>query len=330
MLRAITAYGLLSFLLLFAQQHVSAATTVGDLQISEAGKVTITLRDGEVQQVPELPNGDLQLPAPNPPNEISDQGRIPAGGVALRYFLKTKNGILITSYDFEDRLAAWTIYTPLLSKTNMRNGSPNAAGETLRSKDLPDHTYKQERLVKRSGDILDIECQYLIGLYYWDDLISVNSKNRESEVEDYKDEREAFKWMLRAATYGHPMAQRFVGRSYQMGWGVTKDLSESTKWYRRSADQGNAAGLLALSEAYRLGRGVPKDQIEGCAYINLAAAKDERLRPIADEIESTLPPEARLLAQQRSKQLQKEIEDRKAAAEEAIKAANGAEKSRGA
>lgn len=54
---------------------------------------------------------------------------------------------------------------------------------------------------------------------------------------------------------------------------------------------------------------MPKDEIEAYAYINLAASKDEAFRGYFNELESKLPPNVRFAGQQRTKQLQKELED---------------------
>ena len=81
-----------------------------------------------------------------------------------------------------------------------------------------------------------------------------------------------------------------------------------------AADQGLDRAKYNLGVAYFNGWGVPKDYIEAYAWWNLAAISDgtapmtpaKRWR---DDLERRLPPQAQLLAQQRTKQLQQEIEN---------------------
>jgi TPR repeat protein len=65
---------------------------------------------------------------------------------------------------------------------------------------------------------------------------------------------------------------------------------------------------------YANGNGVPKDAIEGLAWINIAAASGvESFIKNRDILERRLGTEATLAAQQRSKQILKEIEAAKLA-----------------
>jgi hypothetical protein len=50
---------------------------------------------------------------------------------------------------------------------------------------------------------------------------------------------EATKWYRLAAESDNAEAQNELGRSYQFGWGVDKDLPKALEWYRKAAAQGN-------------------------------------------------------------------------------------------
>ena len=129
------------------------------------------------------------------------------------------------------------------------------------------------------------------------------------------DHAEAVKWYRKAAEQGFYLAQYNLGNMYVSGRGVPKDFSEAIKWWRHAADQGLDRAKYNLGVAYFNGWGVPKDYIEAYAWWNLAAISDgtapmtpaKRWR---DDLERRLPPQAQLLAQQRTKQLQQEIENR--------------------
>jgi TPR repeat protein len=76
---------------------------------------------------------------------------------------------------------------------------------------------------------------------------------------------------------------------------------------------GDASSQYNLGLSYKLGRGVDKDYLEAYAFYNLAAVSDEAAREELLELERDLSNADRLLGQQRTKDLQKEIEFRKAA-----------------
>ena len=65
-----------------------------------------------------------------------------------------------------------------------------------------------------------------------------------------------------------------------------------------------------MAECYVNGDGVHKDEIEAYAYYNLAAVQLESAREKMADLEERLPTTARLKGQQRSRQIQREIDQR--------------------
>jgi TPR repeat protein len=122
------------------------------------------------------------------------------------------------------------------------------------------------------------------------------------------DSSQAFKWFFKSAESGDMFAQLKVGICYANGTGVNKDEVEAVKWYRLSARQGVSSAQANLGYCYFKGQGVEKDEIEAYAYWNLAGATNSYARENLSVVEKTMTPEARLLAQQRTKKLKKEIE----------------------
>lgn len=120
-----------------------------------------------------------------------------------------------------------------------------------------------------------------------------------------------FRWNKRAAEYGHPEAQYQLAVHYTEGLGVEKNLPLAAKWFLKSAEEGNANAQRQVGYCYLLGRGLPRDEIEGYAYLNMASATDESLRQDVIKIESDMTVSARYAGQQRTRQLIKEIEDKK-------------------
>lgn len=158
----------------------------------------------------------------------------------------------------------------------------------------------------------------------------------------------AFKYHLIGGKAGYPTGQFSVGYAYQFGRGTNVDYVEAVQWYRLSAENGvtqaqiNLAALLMLGKgavsadpiegfkwykkaavsgsdraqmgvalSYYTGRGAPKDYVEAYAWANLAAAsgKVERSKELREDIEAKLSPEQIAEGQQRSKELNKLINE---------------------
>jgi TPR repeat protein len=121
---------------------------------------------------------------------------------------------------------------------------------------------------------------------------------------------EGVRWFRKAAVQGDPDGQYRLGSAYAYGVGVREDKSEAAKWYLKAAEQGLAIAQYMLGHAYETGEGVPKDEIEAYAYFNLAGVTNEGARKRIASMEETMQPNFRLLAQQRTKELRKEMEQR--------------------
>ena len=124
-----------------------------------------------------------------------------------------------------------------------------------------------------------------------------------------QDQAEAMKWFRLAAAQDLPEAQVRLGLAYERGLGSPKDTVEAARWYRMAAERGNADAQCALGWMYCDGRGVAKDEIEALAWMNIAAASgDENNVKSREALERDLGRQISLVAQQRSKELIKEID----------------------
>ena len=131
-----------------------------------------------------------------------------------------------------------------------------------------------------------------------------------------KDSVKAVEWFRKAAEQGDAAAQSRLGSIYGGGLGVPKNLAKAVEWERKAAEQGHALAQFSLGWMYQDGEGVPKDEIEALAWFNLAAA-DGSVRILAlkcrENAEANVGREGTLAAQQRSREILKEIEAAKAA-----------------
>jgi len=134
------------------------------------------------------------------------------------------------------------------------------------------------------------------------------------------EEVKRFQGLKVAADQGDAMAQNNLASCYYNGTGVAKDEVEAVRWYRKAADQGDVMAQCNLGFCYDKGTGVAKDEIEAYAYWNLSRITSESARKNLSILEKKMSPDARLLGQQRTKQLQNEIEGRLESAEEVRKA----------
>ena len=140
---------------------------------------------------------------------------------------------------------------------------------------------------------------------------------------------EVFEYKTKAAQ-GDRDAQFQLGKCYYFGKGVPHNGEQAIKWYRKSAEQGNDKALNNIGVCYERGIGVPKDEIEAYAYYNLASATNERARTNLALLEYYMSSEVRMLGQQRTKQLKKEIEGRVETPEDLRNAIEKEKQSKGA
>ncbi len=102
--------------------------------------------------------------------------------------------------------------------------------------------------------------ELIVGLKYLDgDGIPANDK-------------EAAKWLQRAAEAGEPVAQYRLGTLYERGRGVAPDAAKAARWYLAAAGQGSRKAMHNLAVAYAEGSGVKKDYAEASRWFLKAAS----------------------------------------------------------
>ena len=128
-----------------------------------------------------------------------------------------------------------------------------------------------------------------------------------------KDDVQAVSWWRKAAEQGIAEAQFNMGFRYSSGCGVAKDDVQAVSWFRKAAEQGLAQAQYSLGNVYAKGKGVAKDSVEAYAYLNLAGITLEAARENLSILEKAISRDEIVAGQQRTKQLQKEIEAKMAA-----------------
>lgn len=125
-----------------------------------------------------------------------------------------------------------------------------------------------------------------------------------------KNPKKAGYWYQRAANQGESQAQFVLGVCFAEGsGGKPKDSVLAAQWFMKSALQGHAEAQYNLGNRYARGDGVPRDDVEAYAFLNLAGLKVESARKNLATLEETMLPAAKIMGQQRTKELRKEIEN---------------------
>jgi hypothetical protein len=83
-----------------------------------------------------------------------------------------------------------------------------------------------------------------------------------------KDYATALKEFTPAAQHGDAKAQRYLGRMYMLGQGVSTDRDQAIKWFKASGDQGDADAQFFLGTIYLLPH---KDIPQGLMWMRLSA-----------------------------------------------------------
>jgi hypothetical protein len=73
------------------------------------------------------------------------------------------------------------------------------------------------------------------------------------------------------AEKGEPRSQAGIGFMYHRGMGVTADDREAAKWLLRAAERGQAEGQLMLGILFYYGQGVPQSHVRAFAWCELAS-----------------------------------------------------------
>lgn len=125
-----------------------------------------------------------------------------------------------------------------------------------------------------------------------------------------EDQKAALKWFKKAADGGSMRAQFELGLCFHGGLAVPRDYKEAVKWYTMAANRGHSGSQHNLALCYARGQGVDIDAIEAYAWFNLASGSNPESRKARDSLERVMSDEDLTSAQERSKALQAQIDER--------------------
>ena len=95
----------------------------------------------------------------------------------------------------------------------------------------------------------DTEAQFIVGGMYF------------QGIGTEKNQKEAFKWLYKAAINGEstPQSQKILGQAFLLGNVVPQNYTESIQWYQRASENGDHDAQNELAFLYYVGRGVEQD-----------------------------------------------------------------------
>lgn len=88
-----------------------------------------------------------------------------------------------------------------------------------------------------------------------------------------KNDKEAAKWLEKAARHGLAEAQYHYGLALLQGRGVVQDYKAAFHWIEQPAQRGHSQAQYSLAELYRYGTGTAMDKARAYLWYNLAAAQ---------------------------------------------------------
>jgi S1-C subfamily serine protease len=163
----------------------------------------------------------------------------------------------------------------------------------------------------------DAEAQYT----YASHLRAIASNNKRTFPADPD---ESLKWFLRAAQQGHLSALSVLAYAYSIGGDeaglpVSVDLAKAFDYKLKCAfsESENSYFMVLIAHAYQDGEGTPKNEVEALAWFYVASSrtqkKDNYLGLYIGPLEVRLGREVTLLAQERSREIDRMIRSGKTA-----------------
>ncbi|MDR2400106.1 MAG: sel1 repeat family protein [Deferribacteraceae bacterium] len=83
----------------------------------------------------------------------------------------------------------------------------------------------------------------------------------------------AFDWYLKSANQNNVEAQTMLGKMYESGVGIRRDLAKAAEWYKKGTEQGSVEAQTRLGALYKDGRGVRRDYRLAADYLTRAATQ---------------------------------------------------------
>jgi TPR repeat protein len=94
--------------------------------------------------------------------------------------------------------------------------------------------------------------------------------------DDKKFPNEKIECLKEAANLGHIKAQLYLGKLYENGLSIDKDVKKAAYWFEKAAEQGNIDAQCDIGALYSEGLGVNKDEAEAVKWWQKAAEQGHK------------------------------------------------------
>lgn len=91
-----------------------------------------------------------------------------------------------------------------------------------------------------------------------------------------KDLEQAYEWYRKAASSGDVNAWMALARMFDTGTYVDRDAEQAVMWLERAAEKGHPIAMIGLGQKYTRGEGVERDHKRALALFTAAQEKDKR------------------------------------------------------
>lgn len=110
--------------------------------------------------------------------------------------------------------------------------------------------------------------QSIVGTLFSDAEANFNYGARAYDKGNYEN---ALKYLEKAASSGHELAQYYLGYMYEKGKGVEQNNEKALSWYVQSANNGDADAQFACGAMYYYGEGTESNYEKSYQYFEMAA-----------------------------------------------------------
>ncbi|CAB4393816.1 unnamed protein product [Rhizophagus irregularis] len=84
----------------------------------------------------------------------------------------------------------------------------------------------------------------------------------------------AFKWYQKAAENESIIGQFYLGYCYEFNISTENNNNKFIEWYQKAANNGNTTAKLYLANCYRLGKGIEKEESKALKYYTILSEKE--------------------------------------------------------
>ncbi len=168
----------------------------------------------------------------------------------------------IVTYETSDNLNLWVVMGRWAAAKGVGNKSPYANKPFIHIQRLRPDYQKDDKLIRLMAKLNSIR----------------NKEHQDFVMNKYRH----FVLLFEECDTNDATFQLLIGRAYNEGYGLCRNVTEAVKWYKRAAAAGNADAIGELGDVYLHGRGgLERNEEVGVKLLNEAVEKGSALAAYA-------------------------------------------------